>query len=110
MKWAEAAQMLFMKTMVFPAPPEQVVVVVTDLCTPAQYDGIVATMAAKKGKHCEALPINNNSNYGELQSEEEEEEEEEGKMPAQRFQHIQQNKKIAKKKANKAKAAATLAH
>ncbi|KAG6875767.1 hypothetical protein C0993_007498 [Termitomyces sp. T159_Od127] len=92
---AEAAQMLFMKAVVLPAPPEQ-------------YD-IVANMAAKKGKHCEAPPINDNSNYGESQSEEEEEEEE-GKMPAQYFQRVQQNKKIAKKKANKAKAAATLVH
>ncbi|KAG6884203.1 hypothetical protein C0993_000439 [Termitomyces sp. T159_Od127] len=47
--------------------------------------------------------------YGELQSEEEEEEEE-GKTPAQHFQCIQQNKKIAKKKANQAKAAAALVH
>ncbi|KAG6867187.1 hypothetical protein C0993_005946 [Termitomyces sp. T159_Od127] len=70
---------------------------------------IVATTAAEKGKHREAPPVNNDSDYGELQSEEEEEEEE-GKMPAQRFQHVQQNKKITKKKANKAKAAAALVH
>ncbi|KAG6876830.1 hypothetical protein C0993_012718 [Termitomyces sp. T159_Od127] len=108
---AEAAQMLFMKAMVFPAPPELVVVVVvsTDLHTPVQYDGIVATMAAKKGKHCEAPSVNDDSDYGELQSEEEEEDKED-KTPTQRFQHIQQNKKIAKKKVNKAKAAAALAH
>ncbi|KAG6882193.1 hypothetical protein C0993_011630, partial [Termitomyces sp. T159_Od127] len=107
---AEAAQMLFMKAMVFPAPPEQVVVVAlpTDLCTPVQYDGIVATMAAEKGKHCEVPPINNDSNYGELQFKEEEEEE--GKTPTQCLQCIQQNKKITKKKANKAKAAAALMH
>ncbi|KAG6877591.1 hypothetical protein C0993_005809 [Termitomyces sp. T159_Od127] len=110
-QWAEAAQMLFMKAVVFLASPEQVAVVVvpTDPHTPVQYDGIVATAAAKKGKHCKAPPINDNSNYGELQSEEEEEEEE-GKMPAQRFQCVQQNKEIAKKKANKAKAAAASAH
>ncbi|KAG6898647.1 hypothetical protein C0993_005361 [Termitomyces sp. T159_Od127] len=83
---AEAAQMLFMKAMVFLALPEQVVVVVmpTDPCTPAQYDGIVATMAAKKGKHCEAPPADNDSNYRESQSKEEEEEEE-GKTPTQHF-------------------------
>ncbi|KAG6899732.1 hypothetical protein C0993_007389 [Termitomyces sp. T159_Od127] len=66
-------------------------------------------MAAEKGKHCEVPPINNDSNYGELQFKEEEEEEE-GKTPTQCFQCIQQNKKITKKKANKAKAAATLVH
>ncbi|KAG6865353.1 hypothetical protein C0993_008148, partial [Termitomyces sp. T159_Od127] len=108
---AEAAQMLFMKSMVFLAPAEQVVVVVllTDPYTPAQYDGIIATTAAKKGKYCETPPVNNNSNYRELQSEEDEDEEE-GKTPAQHFQYVQQNKKIAKKKVNKAKAAAALAH
>ncbi|KAG6898466.1 hypothetical protein C0993_006637 [Termitomyces sp. T159_Od127] len=47
------------------------------------------------------------SDYG--QSSEEEEEEEEGETPAQRFQCVQQNKKLAKKKANRAEAAATLA-
>ncbi|KAG6900085.1 hypothetical protein C0993_003140 [Termitomyces sp. T159_Od127] len=111
LEWAEAAQMLFMKAIVLLALPEQVIVVAltTDPCTPAQYNRIVATTAAKKGKHCEAPPVNNNSNYGELQSKEEEEEEE-GKTPAQHFQHVQQNKKIAKKKANKTKAVATLAH
>ncbi|KAG6867274.1 hypothetical protein C0993_005081, partial [Termitomyces sp. T159_Od127] len=111
MEQAEAAQMSFMKAMVFPALPEQVVVVAlpTDLLTPAQYDGIVATAAAKKGKHCEVSPVNNDSDYGELQSKEEEEKEE-GKMPAQHFQHVQQNKKITKKKVNKAKAAAALVH
>ncbi|KAG6898484.1 hypothetical protein C0993_006566 [Termitomyces sp. T159_Od127] len=72
-QWAEAAQMLFIKAIVFLAPPEQVAVVVvpTDPCTPAQYNGIVATAAAKKGKHCKAPPINNDSDYGELQFEEE---------------------------------------
>ncbi|KAG6867496.1 hypothetical protein C0993_002049, partial [Termitomyces sp. T159_Od127] len=110
-QWAEAAQMLFMQAIVFSAPPEQVAVVVvpTDPCTPVQYDGIVATAAAKKGKHCKALPIDNNIDYGELQFEEEEEDKE-GEMPAQRFQYVQQNKKIAKKKAKKAKAAAALAN
>ncbi|KAG6884363.1 hypothetical protein C0993_011798 [Termitomyces sp. T159_Od127] len=108
---AEAAQMLFMKAMVFSAPLELVVVVVmsTDLHTPVQYNGIVATVAAKKGKRYEVPPINDDSDYRELQSKEEEEEEE-NKTPAQCFQHIQQNKKIAKKKANKTKAAAALAH
>ncbi|KAG6867135.1 hypothetical protein C0993_006431 [Termitomyces sp. T159_Od127] len=103
---AEAAQMLFIKAMVSLALPEQIVVVVlpTDLCTPVHYDGIVATTAAEKGKHCEAPPTNNNSNYKELQSKEEEEEEE-SEMLTQHFQCIQQNKKITKKKVNKAKAA-----
>ncbi|KAG6884436.1 hypothetical protein C0993_011147 [Termitomyces sp. T159_Od127] len=107
---AELAQMLFMKAIVFPAPSEQVAVVVvpTNPCTPVQYDRIVATAAAKKGRHHKAPPIKD-SDYRELQSEEEEEEEE-GKMPAQCFQRVQQNKKIVKKKANKAKAAATLGH
>ncbi|KAG6899141.1 hypothetical protein C0993_000306 [Termitomyces sp. T159_Od127] len=107
---AEPTQMLFMKAMVFLALPEQSIVVAltTDLCTPVQYDRIVATAAVKKGKHCDVLLVDNDSDYGESQSEEEEEEE--GKMPAQCFQHIQQNKKVTKKKANKAKAATTLAH
>ncbi|KAG6875680.1 hypothetical protein C0993_008030 [Termitomyces sp. T159_Od127] len=67
-EWAEAAQMLFRKAVILLAPPKQIVVVVvpTDSCTPAQYDRIVATMAAKKDKHCVAPPINNDSNYGEL--------------------------------------------
>ncbi|KAG6900084.1 hypothetical protein C0993_003139 [Termitomyces sp. T159_Od127] len=110
-QWAEAAQMLFMKAIVFLAPPEQVAVVVvpTDPCTPVQYNKIVATVAAKKGKHHEAPPVNNDSNYWELQSDEEEEEEE-GETHTQHFQRVQQNKKIAKKKANKAKAAAALVH
>ncbi|KAG6876921.1 hypothetical protein C0993_012067 [Termitomyces sp. T159_Od127] len=92
------------------APPEQVVVVVvlTDSHTPVQDNGIVATIAAE-GRHCEAPPIDEKSNYGESQSEREEEEEE-GKTPTQHSQRIQQNKKITKKKTNKAKAAAALAH
>ncbi|KAG6876275.1 hypothetical protein C0993_004523 [Termitomyces sp. T159_Od127] len=55
-QWAEPAQMLFMKAIVFLAPPPQVAVVVvpTKQHTPVQYDGIVATAAAKKGKHHEA--------------------------------------------------------
>ncbi|KAG6875426.1 hypothetical protein C0993_009269, partial [Termitomyces sp. T159_Od127] len=75
---AEAAQMLFMKAVVFPASPEQVAVVVvhTNPHAQVQYDGIVFTAVAQKGKHCEALPINDDSNYRELQSEEEEEKEE----------------------------------
>ncbi|KAG6883616.1 hypothetical protein C0993_005133 [Termitomyces sp. T159_Od127] len=84
-----------MKAVVFPAPPEQVAVVVvpTDPCTPVQYNRIVATTAAKKGRQSE-----------------EEEKEEEGKTPAQHFQCVQWNKKITEKKANKAKATAILAH
>ncbi|KAG6868012.1 hypothetical protein C0993_008387 [Termitomyces sp. T159_Od127] len=109
---AEPVQMLFIKTVVFLAPLKRVSVVVvsTDSHITAQYNGIVATAAAKKGKHCEAPPIDDDSNYGESQLDKEEEEEKEGEMPTQHFQRIQQYKKIAKKKANKAKVAATLTH
>ncbi|KAG6893909.1 hypothetical protein C0992_008226, partial [Termitomyces sp. T32_za158] len=48
-------------------------------------------------------------NYGQSFLEAEEEEEE-GKTPAQHFQRVQQNKKLIKKKANRAQAAAALAH
>ncbi|KAG6875571.1 hypothetical protein C0992_003263 [Termitomyces sp. T32_za158] len=96
---AEFAQLLFMKEVIFPVPPSQLAVVklTTDPRTPAKYDGLVATEAAGKEKQ------------RALQSEEEEEAEE-GELAAQRFQRVQHNKKLAKKKANKAKAAAALAH
>ncbi|KAG5332932.1 hypothetical protein C0989_006402, partial [Termitomyces sp. Mn162] len=64
---------------------------------------------ADKSKQQAVPAINEESNYGESQSEEEEEAEE-SKMPTQCFQHVQQNKKLAKKKANKAKAKAALMH
>ncbi|KAG6874552.1 hypothetical protein C0992_007536 [Termitomyces sp. T32_za158] len=88
---AEFAQLLFMKEVIFPAPPAQLTVVklTTDLRTPAQYNGLTATAA--------------------LQSEEVEEAEE-GESAAQHFQHVQHNKKLAKKKVNRAKAVAAIAH
>ncbi|KAG6860717.1 hypothetical protein C0993_002848 [Termitomyces sp. T159_Od127] len=111
---ADAVQLLFMLPITVPAPAAQfeVVVVATDLCTPAQYDGLMAeaakTLAASKGK-MKAVPTEEDtSDYGQS-SKEDEEEEEEGKTPAQRFQRIQRNKKLAKKKANRAEAAAALA-
>ncbi|KAG6858725.1 hypothetical protein C0993_005156, partial [Termitomyces sp. T159_Od127] len=97
-----------------PAPAVQfkVVVVATDLRTLAQYDGLMAeaakTSATSKGK-TKAVPMEEDaSDYGQS-SEEEEEEEEEGETPAQCFQRVQQNKKLAKNKANRAEAAAALA-
>ncbi|KAG6858390.1 hypothetical protein C0995_000354, partial [Termitomyces sp. Mi166 len=53
--------------------------------------------------------LSNKSDYGELLSEHERESEE-GESAAQRFQHVQYNKKLAAKKANKAKAEAALQH
>ncbi|KAG6874781.1 hypothetical protein C0992_006579 [Termitomyces sp. T32_za158] len=50
------------------------------------------------------------SSAGQKLQSEEEEEAKEGELAAQRFQHVQRNKKLAKKKANRAKAAAALAH
>ncbi|KAG6895873.1 hypothetical protein C0992_011873 [Termitomyces sp. T32_za158] len=108
---AGPAQMSFMKAILISAPLIQFTVVTmpTDPCTPAQYDGSMVTAAASKGKQHVVLLIDDDSDYGELHSEEEEEAEE-GKMPAQCFQHMQQNKKLAKKKVNKVKNTAALAH
>ncbi|KAG6873812.1 hypothetical protein C0992_008408, partial [Termitomyces sp. T32_za158] len=108
---AEPAQLLFLKEVIFPALPSQLTVVklTTDPRTPVQYDGLTATAAAGKGKQRAVPAIKDDSDYGQLQSEEEEEAEE-GELAAQRFQHVQRNKKLAKKKANRAKAAAALAH
>ncbi|KAG6883827.1 hypothetical protein C0992_007673 [Termitomyces sp. T32_za158] len=49
---AEPCQMLFIKAILILAPLVQVTVVMltTDPCTPAQYDGLTATLAANKGK------------------------------------------------------------
>ncbi|KAG6894721.1 hypothetical protein C0993_010922 [Termitomyces sp. T159_Od127] len=112
--WADAMQLLFMLPITVPAPAVQfkVVVVATDLRTLAQYDGLMAeaakTSATSKGK-TKAVPMEEDaSDYGQS-SEEEEEEEEEGETPAQCFQRVQQNKKLAKNKANRAEAAAALA-
>ncbi|KAG6870013.1 hypothetical protein C0995_015725, partial [Termitomyces sp. Mi166 len=91
------------------APPPQfaVVILTTDPRTPEQYDGLVATQqktaAASKGKGKAVATINNESNYGQSSSEEEQESEE-GESAAQRFQRMQQNKKLASKKVNAAKA------
>ncbi|KAG6894415.1 hypothetical protein C0992_006223 [Termitomyces sp. T32_za158] len=104
-----------MSPIVVPAPAAQfdVVVVATDPRTPAQYDGLMAeaakTAAASKGKQRVVPTEEDASNYGQSSSEAEEEEEE-GEMPAQRFQRVQRNKKLAKKKANRAQAAAALTH
>ncbi|KAG6894674.1 hypothetical protein C0992_005160 [Termitomyces sp. T32_za158] len=109
--WAEPTQLLFLKEVIFPAPPSQLTVVklTTDPCTPPQYDGLMATAAAGKGKQQAVPAIEDDSDYGQLQSEEEEEAEE-GELATQRFQRVQRNKKLTKKKANRAKAAAALAH
>ncbi|KAG6886679.1 hypothetical protein C0992_002841 [Termitomyces sp. T32_za158] len=78
LEWAEPAQMLYMKAMVFSSPsvPVTVVALTTDPHTLAQYDGIMATLEANKGKHCAVPIVDNNSNYRQLQSKEEEEGEE----------------------------------
>ncbi|KAG6859441.1 hypothetical protein C0995_008403 [Termitomyces sp. Mi166 len=107
--------MLFLHAVAIPAPPPQfaVVVVTTDPRTPEQYDGLVATQqkaaAASKGKKKIVLTLSDKSDYGEPSSEHEQELEE-GESAAQRFQHVQYNKKLATKKANKAKAEAALQH
>ncbi|KAG6894773.1 hypothetical protein C0993_010834 [Termitomyces sp. T159_Od127] len=112
--WADTMQLLFMLPITVPAPAAQfeVVVVATDPRTPVQYDGLMAevakTSAASKGK-MKAVPMEEDSSDYVQSSSKEEEEEEEGKTPAQRFQRIQRNKKLAKKKANRAEAAAALA-
>ncbi|KAG6895138.1 hypothetical protein C0995_013186, partial [Termitomyces sp. Mi166 len=101
--------------MAIPAPPPQlaVVVVITDPRTPEQYDGLVVTQqkaaAAFKGKGKIVPTLSDESDYGELLSEHKWESEE-GESVAQHFQHVQYNKKLAAKKANKAKAEAALQH
>ncbi|KAG6859117.1 hypothetical protein C0995_011177 [Termitomyces sp. Mi166 len=108
-------QMLFLHAMAIPAPPPQlaVVVVITDPRTPEQYDGLVVTQqkaaAAFKGKGKIVPTLSDESDYGELLSEHKWESEE-GESVAQHFQHVQYNKKLAAKKANKAKAEAALQH
>ncbi|KAG6881453.1 hypothetical protein C0995_001866, partial [Termitomyces sp. Mi166 len=106
------------------APPPQfaVVVVTTDPRTPEQYDGLVVTQqkaaAASKGKGKIVPTLLDKSDYGELSDKsdygellsEHEWESEEGESAAQCFQRVQYNKKLAAKKANKAKAEAALQH
>ncbi|KAG6875936.1 hypothetical protein C0992_001676 [Termitomyces sp. T32_za158] len=84
--WAEFAQLLFMKKVIFPALPSQLTVVklAIDPCTPAQYNGLTATAVVDKGKQRAMPAIEDDSNYGQLQSEEEEEAEE-GELAAQNF-------------------------
>ncbi|KAG6891772.1 hypothetical protein C0995_008631, partial [Termitomyces sp. Mi166 len=53
--------------------------------------------------------LSDKSDYDELSSEHKRESEE-GESAAQRFQHVQYNKKLAAKKASKAKAEAALQH
>ncbi|KAG6869672.1 hypothetical protein C0995_001381, partial [Termitomyces sp. Mi166 len=65
--------------------------------------------AASKGKGKIVLTLSDESDYGESLSEHERESEE-GESAAQRFQRVQYNKKLATKKANKAKAEAALQH
>ncbi|KAG6858966.1 hypothetical protein C0995_012561, partial [Termitomyces sp. Mi166 len=112
---AGLGQMLFLHAVVILAPPPQfaVVVVTTDPRTPEQYDGLIATqqkaVAASKGKGKVVLTLSDKSDYGESLSEHKRESEE-GESAAQCFQRMQYNKKLAAKKANKAKAEAALQH
>ncbi|KAG6870824.1 hypothetical protein C0995_010338, partial [Termitomyces sp. Mi166 len=112
---AGPGQMLFLHAVAIPAPPLQfaVVVVTTDPRTPEQYDGLVVIQqkaaAASKGKGKIVLTLSDESDYGELLSEHERKSEEE-ESAAQRFQHVQYNKKLATKMVNKAKAKAALQH
>ncbi|KAG6859267.1 hypothetical protein C0995_010320, partial [Termitomyces sp. Mi166 len=112
---AGPGQMLFLRAMAIPAPPPQlaVVVVTTDPRTPEQYNGLIVTQqkdaAASKGKGKIVLMLSDKSDYGELLSEHKQESEE-GESVAQHFQCVQYNKKLAAKKASKAKAEAALQH
>ncbi|KAG6859082.1 hypothetical protein C0995_011654, partial [Termitomyces sp. Mi166 len=81
--------------------------------TPEQYDGLIVTQqkaaAASKGKGKVVPTLLDESNYGESLSVHERESEE-GESVAQCFQRVQYNKKLAAKKARKAKAEAALQH
>ncbi|KAG6859025.1 hypothetical protein C0995_012188, partial [Termitomyces sp. Mi166 len=80
---------------------------------PSQYNGLVVTQqkaaAASKSKGKIVPMLSDESDYDESLSEHEWELEE-GESVVQRFQHMQYNKKLAAKKANKAKAEAALQH
>ncbi|KAH0581435.1 hypothetical protein H2248_012516 [Termitomyces sp. 'cryptogamus'] len=65
--------------------------------------------AASKEKQKAVVPEEGENDYRELQTEEEEDEED-GEMAAQCFQHMQCNKKLIQKKANKAKEAVVIAY
>ncbi|KAG6859728.1 hypothetical protein C0995_004889 [Termitomyces sp. Mi166 len=112
---AGLGQLLFLCAVAILAPPPQlaVVVVTTDPRTPEQYDGLIVTQqkaaAASKSKGKVVPTLSDKSNYGESLSMHEWELEE-GESVAQRFQRVQYNKKLAAKKANKAKAEAALQH
>ncbi|KAG6858829.1 hypothetical protein C0995_013600 [Termitomyces sp. Mi166 len=93
---AGLGQMLFLRAMAIPAPPPQLAVVVKDV-------------AASKGKGKVVLTLSDKSDYGESSSMHKRELEE-GESVAQDFQHVQYNKKLAAKKASKAKAEAALQH
>ncbi|KAG6876956.1 hypothetical protein C0993_011627 [Termitomyces sp. T159_Od127] len=99
----ELVQMLFMLLISIPGPAQYPVVVsAKDPCTPAQYNGLVATQqkeaAASKDKG-KAMPLDDESDYWEEESEQEHDSEE-GKTPHKKLQRVVQNKCIAKKKAN----------
>ncbi|KAG6891818.1 hypothetical protein C0995_007546, partial [Termitomyces sp. Mi166 len=85
----------------------------TDPRTPEQYDGLIVTQqkdaAASKGKGKVVPTLSDESDYDKSSSMHEQELEE-GESVAQRFQHMQYNKKLAAKKARKAKAEAALQH
>ncbi|KAG6884025.1 hypothetical protein C0995_011078, partial [Termitomyces sp. Mi166 len=105
---AGPAQLLFMHAVLILAPPPQfaVVVLTTDLRTPEEYNGLVVTQqktaATSKGKEKAVAMVNNESDYGQSLSEDKQESEER-ESAAQRFQRMQQNKKLTSKKANAAK-------
>ncbi|KAG6859250.1 hypothetical protein C0995_010310 [Termitomyces sp. Mi166 len=112
---AGPAQLLFMHAVSILAPPPQfaVVILTTDSRMPEQYDGLVVTqqktVAMSKGKGKAVATIESESDYGQFLSEDEQESEK-GESAAQRFQHMQQNKKLASKKANIVKAEAAQQH
>ncbi|KAG6883022.1 hypothetical protein C0995_013229 [Termitomyces sp. Mi166 len=112
---AGLGQMLFLHDVAIPAPPPQltVVVVTTDPRTPEQYNGLITTQqkdaAASKGKGKVVPMLSDKSDYDESSSNHKQELEE-GESVAQHFQHVQYNKKLAAKKASKAKAEAALQH
>ncbi|KAG6894529.1 hypothetical protein C0995_014110, partial [Termitomyces sp. Mi166 len=96
-----------------PSPQFAVVVVTIDPRTPEQYDGLVATQqkaaATSKGKGKAVATVDDESDYGQSLSVHEQESEE-GESVAQRFQHVQCNKKLTAKKASRAKLEAALQH
>ncbi|KAG6895974.1 hypothetical protein C0992_011170 [Termitomyces sp. T32_za158] len=71
--WIEFAQLLFLKKVMFLALSSQLVVVklTTDPCTPVKYDGLTATRVVDKGTQQAVPTIEDDSDYGQLQSEEE---------------------------------------